>query len=81
MVEVYRATRDVEVNESDLISLKDAASELRRTLPSTANLLDRGVLPWFEVPAPPGVHGARAQRYTSRAAIQAFKMRNRRAKK
>lgn len=79
MVEVYRATREVEVDESDLISLADAARELNKRLPSVANLVDRGVLPWFEVAALPGVSGARSQRYTSRSAVMALKVHRRRA--
>lgn len=69
MIEIVRTTRPVKVDESDLISLKEAAELTGRKMSGIGNMLDRGALPWYELPAPPGLKPTRTQRYTSRAAL------------
>jgi len=72
MLRVIRTTEEVDVDESDVISLKDASGLSGRKMPSIGNLLDRGVLPWFEMPMPTALRSKRTPRYTSRKAVLAL---------
>lgn len=70
MLEVVKTSRPIDLTESDVITLAEAARISGRSLPSIGVMLDRGSLPWYEYPANiPGKSGAR---YTSRAAVLAL---------
>ena len=70
MLEIYKATKPIDIDESDVITLAEAARLSNRRLPSVAVMLDRGTLPWYEYPA--NMPGKGGQRYTSRKAVLAL---------
>jgi hypothetical protein len=70
MLEIYKATKPIDLDESDVIPLAEAARLSGRRLPSLAVMLDRGSLPWYEYP--PHMPGKGGQRYTSRKAVLAL---------
>lgn len=73
MIQMVRVPQTVELSESDVITLAEAARISGRSIAVISGMLDRGTLPWYEyTPAMPGRSGAR---YTSRAAVLALAQR------
>ena len=73
MFEAKRVFQPIEVDESDLISLDEAAKVSKRTISVISNMLDRGRLPWYQLRPTEGVViGERIQRFTSRTALAAL---------
>lgn len=69
MMEIIRVARPVEISESDVITLSEAARLSGRSIAVISGMLDRGTLPWY-VPSS-GLPG-RMPRFTSRAAVLAL---------
>ena len=67
MLETVKTQKVVEINESDIVTLVEAARLTGRNMSSIGIMLDRGSLPWYEYP--PDIPGKAGQRYTSRAAL------------
>lgn len=72
MLRVKRTVEPAEVEESDLISLDEAARMSGRSISAIAAMMERGTLPWFQF-LPPSDEGKRIQRFTSRQAVQQLK--------
>jgi hypothetical protein len=70
MVEVVKTTKDVDVDESDLVSLDEAARLSNRSISAIAAMLERGSLPWYQLPAFGNSERKRVQRFTSKRAVQ-----------
>ena len=70
MHEVIRVSRPIQVDESDVISLEEAARLSHRAVSVIGNMLDRGRLPWYQWRSLSNVvPGERSQRFTSRVAV------------
>jgi hypothetical protein len=75
VVEVTRCRRPTKAERDDLITLAEAARLSGRSLPVISGMLDRGRLPWYELPSDtPGYHA----RLTSRRAVLALPPRSQR---
>lgn len=73
MYQASRVFEPISVDESDLISLDEAAKISKRAVSVIGSMLDRGRLPWFQLrPAEGSLVGERVQRFTSRSAISAL---------
>jgi hypothetical protein len=72
MIQYVRVPKRVKVPEGDAISLAEAAKLLDMKLPNVGNLLDRGELPWLELPTPDALKRKRAPRWTSRQAVNEY---------
>jgi len=73
---VLKSRQSVEVDSADLIPLAEAARLSGRSLSVIAAMLDRGRLPWYELPEE--IPGRRGARYTSRKAVMRLKRRRKR---
>lgn len=72
MIKIVRETIEVDVDESDLITIDEAARLSDRTIPTIAGMLDRGKLSWFELPAFGNETRKRIQRFTSKREVLAL---------
>lgn len=72
MIQYVRVPKRVKVPEGDAISLAEAAELLDLKLPNIGNLLDRGELPWLELPTPDALKQKRVPRWTSRSAVNEY---------
>lgn len=69
MIKIVREAIEVDIDESDLITIDEAARISDRTIPTIAAMLDRGKLPWYELPAFGNEKRKRIQRYTSKREV------------
>lgn len=73
MQEVVRISRPIQIDESDLISIDEAAQMSKRAMSVISNMIDRGTLPWYQLRAVGDtVPGERVQRFTSRKSVMAL---------
>lgn len=75
MIQMVRMPQTVELSESDVITLAEAARMSGRSIAVISGMLDRGTLPWYEYT--PAMSGRSGARYTSRAAVLALAQRRR----
>ena len=69
MLEVIKTTQEVDIAESDVITIDEAARLSNRSIPAIAAMLERGSLPWYQLPAFGNTERRRIQRFTSKAAV------------
>jgi hypothetical protein len=73
MIEVIKTSREVDVDENDLIGVDEAAKLSNRSISAIAAMLERGTLPWYQLPKFGGrMERKRIQRFTSRKAVEAL---------
>lgn len=73
MQEIYMSSRPAIINENDLLSMKEAAELSGRSMSSISQLMDRLVLPWYQLRGVGDVlPNERVQRFTSRKAVLAL---------
>lgn len=73
MQQVTIVSKPAKVAENDLVSVSEAARISGRNIATIMGLMDRFVLPWYQLRAVGGeVAGERVQRFTSRAAVEAL---------
>lgn len=73
MFEITRAAKKVHVDESDVISISEAARISGRRIPEVADLINRFRLPWYQLRQPDSaLESEDVQRFTSRKAVEAL---------
>lgn len=71
MFEVVRTSKKRQIDETDVISVEEAARISDRAITVITNMLDRGRLPWYQFrPIDALMEGERVQRFTSRSAVE-----------
>lgn len=70
MKQVIRTKIDVEVDETDLVGIDEAAKMSGRKLTTIVTLVNSGYLPWFELDFDKSAK--RPKKYTSRKAVAAL---------
>ena len=77
MQEIYMSSRPALINENDLLSMKEAAELSGRSMSSISQLMDRLVLPWYQLRGVGDVlPNERVQRFTSRKAVLALRKKS-----
>ncbi len=73
MIEFIRVSRPIDIDANDIITLLDASEISGKGIGAIANMLDRGVLPWYELDMSDAPISTRRQRFTSRKAALALR--------
>lgn len=72
MLQVVKKTVEIDVDESDLITIDEAARETGRTITAIVAMMDRGTLPWYQMMPVGNIQRKRIPKYTSRRALFAL---------